>query len=334
MIQNNRLNLLFWLYWTSILAFSVVIAFALWHQLKLIIISLVLAFLINPLADKLENKKIPRAVTCIAFFVLGGFSLWFAASELIPIAQNQWESLYSHRNEYQATLEWVDEGTLWLKNSFQEVQTHLPMYATSVLAFIGSTLFAPVFAFFLVTDRKRIRRHILGTIPKDYLYLFLTLQNNFQRQLGAYLRGQIIDCVLVGILVGIGLSFLDVKGAWMIALFAGCANAIPYLGPILGAIPAIAVLLFDPSATSAWWSPILLFAGIKILDDILIYPQTVGKSLHLHPFVVLFAILAGESLAGIIGMLLAVPMVAIITQSIQILKQSLNKQRKHTPSPL
>ena len=83
----------------------------------------------------------------------------------------------------------------------------------------------------------------------------------------------------------------------------------------------------DPQAASPWWSPILLFAFIKLIDDILIYPQTVGKSLNLHPFVVLFAILAGESLGGILGMLIAVPSVAIASQSLSILHHSLKRHR-------
>ena len=343
-----KINIALWCYRIIASLASLVILWAMWSQIQLVIISLVLAFMINPIADRFESFKISRATTFLVIVSITGLISWWAIQVLVPLAKEQWATLYAERDQYQKIYEqrlalgkefaerlfgstqvqlWFDQTTTWMKNYFHELQTHLPQYLSSMLAFLGTAIFSPIFAFFLVTDGQKIKKYIYGIIPNRHFDMILHLQYNFQKQLGAYMRGQILDCLAVGILIGIGLSLLNVKGAWIIALFAGCANAIPYLGPILGAIPAILVLLMDPQAASPWWSPILLFAFIKLIDDILIYPQTVGKSLNLHPFVVLFAILAGESLGGILGMLIAVPSVAIASQSLSILHHSLKRHR-------
>jgi len=146
-------------------------------------------------------------------------------------------------------------------------------------------------------------------------------------QLGGYLRGQAMDCLINGALYVLGLSLLGVKGAVLIGIFAGLMNAVPYVGPIVGAIPGMISLMMDPTASMPWWSVAVLFAAVHLVDNAVIYPMTVGKSLNLPPFAVILGILFGGTIAGIPGMFLTVPLLGIIKQTFTILHSSLKSYR-------
>jgi len=130
-------------------------------------------------------------------------------------------------------------------------------------------------------------------------------------QLGGYIRGQLIDAFLVGLLSILALYLLDVPYYILIGSLAGLANLIPYFGPIVGAVPAVVVsMMHNPSFSIVLWIA-LAFAIVQLIDNILISPLVVARSVNIHPLVVIVVVLIGERLLGILGMLLAVPVTAI-----------------------
>jgi len=126
-------------------------------------------------------------------------------------------------------------------------------------------------------------------------------------QLGNYLRSQFTDAVVFGVLATIALWLLGVKYFLFIGVFAGLANLIPYVGPIAGALPAVAVALFDAGDVTLALQIVLAFIILKLTDDMLVQPLLVAKGVHMHPLLVLMAIIIGGELFGMLGMLLAVP---------------------------
>ena len=126
-----------------------------------------------------------------------------------------------------------------------------------------------------------------------------------------FIRGQLLDGLIVGLISSIGLYFVGIDFAILIGFTAGIANIIPYVGPLIGCIPAIIVGILSPNPMQALWAVLLLLA-VQQLDGAVISPKIVGDSMGLHPIFIIMAITIGGSLAGIIGMLLSVPIAGII----------------------
>jgi len=129
--------------------------------------------------------------------------------------------------------------------------------------------------------------------------------------MSSFIRGQLLDGLIVGLISSIGLSILGLDFAFLIGLTAGIANIIPYVGPLIGCIPAIIIGLLSPNPIMALWAVLLLLA-VQQLDSAVISPKVVGDSMGLHPIFVIMAITIGGSVAGILGMLLSVPIAGII----------------------
>jgi len=126
-----------------------------------------------------------------------------------------------------------------------------------------------------------------------------------------FIRGQLLDGLIVGLISSIGLSIIGLDFAILIGFTAGIANIIPYVGPLIGCIPAIIIGLLSPNPIIALWAVIVLLA-VQQLDGAVISPKVVGDSMGLHPIFIIMAITIGGSLAGIMGMLLSVPIAGII----------------------
>ena len=136
-------------------------------------------------------------------------------------------------------------------------------------------------------------------------------------QLGNYLRGQFLDAVVVGILSTIALRILGIEYYFVFGAFAGLANLVPYLGPVAGASLTIIVSLFKTGDLAMAAYIALAFTLVKLIDDSLIQPIIVAKSVDMHPLLVLLAVIIGGRFFGILGMLLSVPVVGFLKVAIQ-----------------
>lgn len=126
-----------------------------------------------------------------------------------------------------------------------------------------------------------------------------------------FIRGQLLDSLIVGLLSSIGLTIIGLDFAIIIGFAAGIANIIPYIGPIVGSIPAIIIGILSPNPMVAVWA-VVVFVIVQQLDSIVISPKIVGDSIGLHPVFIILAITIGGSVAGILGMLLSVPILGVI----------------------
>lgn len=187
------------------------------------------------------------------------------------------------------------------------------------LSKIGGGLFnlflGAVIAFYLLKDQDFFIR-----LWRKTLHILLPLEANGKLNetlheinivISRFLRGQLLDALIIAILSSVGLSLVGIDFAVFIGFFAGAANVIPYFGPIIGIIPAVIVSLLDGSITKALLAAAVLL-GIQQIDGAIISPRVVGESTGLHPVFVLLAVIIGGKYFGILGMLLAVPIAAII----------------------
>ena len=148
-------------------------------------------------------------------------------------------------------------------------------------------------------------------IPPVYVETTVSALSEINLLVGRYLRGLAVDCLVVGIIATAGLWLLGLNYPITLGILSGCANVIPYMGPVIACTVSCLFAFIQFNDVGVVVNVLLLYLAIKLSDDLLIQPLTIGKTLSLHPMLLVITIVTGEKLFGIIGMILAVPLVTI-----------------------
>ena len=167
--------------------------------------------------------------------------------------------------------------------------------------------------FFLLNSGRQMKKAFIQIVPNRFFEVALVLIQGLDRQLGDYLRSRLIQTIILSIIASIGYWILGLRFAILIGIIAGLANLIPYIGPFIGAIPAIIVVFLDTRFGLGWslLAVIILTLVIQIIDNAIITPLVIGKSVELGPVTTIVVVLLGEQLLGLIGLLMAVPIAAM-----------------------
>ena len=210
----------------------------------------------------------------------------------------------------------------YLSQAIQQVYSYLSISINSIFKFsagLGNSLvnsFIGLFiSFYLLKDYEFFKKLYLDTmslIMKERKFKhFNQTASEINGIVSMFIRGQLLDGFIIGLISSIGLSIIGLDFAFLIGFTAGFANIIPYVGPLIGCIPAIIIGLLSPNPIIALYA-VLVFIAVQQLDGAVISPKIVGDSMGLHPIFIIMAITIGGSLAGILGMLLSVPIAGII----------------------
>jgi predicted PurR-regulated permease PerM len=187
---------------------------------------------------------------------------------------------------------------------------------TSVLSSIVSVLailvIVPFITFFLLKDYRKILIALLQAIPNKYFEMSYYVLKKVSLRLGLFVRAWIFDATFVGFMIGFGFYFIDVPNALPLGVIAGLGHLIPYFGPIIGGVPAIIVSIVQYGDLSQ--VPLILFVVLitYALDNGLLQPYIFGKSVEMHPIMIILLIISGGILFGLYGMLLVVPVATVI----------------------
>jgi predicted PurR-regulated permease PerM len=167
--------------------------------------------------------------------------------------------------------------------------------------------------FFLLNGGRQMKKAFIQIVPNRFFEVALVLIQGLDRQLGDYLRSRLIQTIIISIIAAIGYWILGLRFALLIGIIAGLANLIPYIGPFIGAIPAIIVVFLDSRFGLGWslLAVITLTLVIQIIDNAIITPLIIGKSVELGPVTTIVVVLLGEQLLGLMGLLMAVPIAAM-----------------------
>ena len=297
-------------------------------------LSIVLMLLLEPPVNFLESKGLSRFQATFLIFVLITGLFVAAGLILFPILRDQVQSIQTQiasgelssrisamAGQLERKLSFLAGGqgsfAEKLQDSVGRFQENLLSLAMGILSAFSNIIIIPFITFFLLKDGPTMKKMAIRKVPNRYFEMTLNLMYKIEQQLGGYIRGQLIDAFLVGVLSIIALYLLDIPYYILIGSIAGLANLIPYFGPIVGAVPAIiASLMHNPSLTPILWIAVA-FAVVQLIDNVLISPLVVAKSVNIHPLVVIVVIFIGEQLLGLMGMLLAVPITAILKVMIQ-----------------
>jgi len=197
----------------------------------------------------------------------------------------------------------------------------------SMVSIVTTLIIIPFATFFFLKDGRHIKKSLISMIPNRYFEMTLNLLYKTDQQLGGYLRGQFFDAMIIGILAIIALWILKVPYFILIGVFAGLTNMIPYVGPLTGAVTAIIVVLITGGGSHQIVFVAIAFAIIQLLDNVLVQPLVVAKTVNLHPLLIIFAVIIGGQFFGILGMILAVPVTGMIKVLVNEFYISIRKYR-------
>ncbi len=325
------------------LALAVYFFFLLWGIIKLFIIALVLAYLFDPLVDRIERLGIPRtgAVMLLVagiIIIVGGvvallipslsksfdqflsglpgyrekITLWavpFLQEKLGISVPQTWEGWMDQMGRYQGVIRKIAEAAYApLLDTLSQTFSGLQGLVTTLLSFIV----VPVAWFYLLRDIDSFKAGALDLFPPRRRDLVRRYALEVDEIVSNFMRGQLTVCLVLGVIYSIGLQFVaDVPLGILIGLLAGLVSVVPYLGVILGIGPALLLALLEHGDILHPGLVILVFAVAQALEGNVITPKIIGDKLGMHPVTIIFAILIWGSLLGLTGMLIAVPVTAI-----------------------
>jgi predicted PurR-regulated permease PerM len=205
-----------------------------------------------------------------------------------------------------AHLPGITQGILSI---FQTMFTGLANFIVGVL----NILLVPVLVFYLLRDFDILRARFYGLLPPHWRPLVADWLGEIDHALGGFLRGQFTIALILATIYAVGLALIGVPLGALLGLISGLANLVPYMSIIVGLVPTLALfLLSDAPSMGGVLSILLLYTGGQLLEGVYLSPRILGRETGLHPVVVMVAILVGGTLFGLLGIIVAVPVTAVL----------------------
>lgn len=342
---------------TVLLLTGLICAFAALVIVDGLLVSLILALVINslfsPIVDALERNGMSRHSATAVPFAFGFLAVIIAFTLVLPLAIEQMKALSANApilkqrwTEALTAIEVSIAGSLglsdpldlfarfnsWLLLQTGQISEGLPQVVSQSLTVL---LLSPFFAYFLLADGNRLSRAILKLVPNPYFETTLNLKHQLNIQLGGFIRARLIESGIVGVIIWIGLSAIGFPYTVILSVAAAVANLIPYVGPVIGAIPALAIALFSSEATavhgvsSTFGLVGLVYLIAQVVDTVFVIPLLVARIVNLHPVTVVVSILVGAEAYGVIGMVIAIPVASAVKLILQAIVPLTNSSRPH-----
>lgn len=293
--------------------------------------ALLLAYLLAPMVAYLEKQRLSRTMAIAAVYLLLVVSLVLLGIYVIPtivaqinslvkqlpaISIRAQELLYELGDQYErinlppAVVESVEASLSRLQGSLTSLLNLLGQFIVGLFSSVVFIVLVPILSFYMLKDMETIQRSLLNLFPSSYQGVVLALFSRIDTKLGAWVRGQVSISLITGGLIFVGLRIVGMDYALVLGLLVAVFNIIPYFGPLIAAVPAILLGLMR--------APVL---GLKVLivqvvvqhfESSVLVPHVLGRELGLHPLLIIFALLLGAQFGGVLGMVLAAPIAAIL----------------------
>lgn len=346
--------------WIQVVGLPVIILF-LWFTASLITQVLfifasaaILSLIIDPLVKQLERARIPRFIGVFIVYLTLIAIIVLLLILLIPPTISQLQNLVDNLPGYTDTVKeqvnnWISslEGlnlpinvseearkfTDRFEGALLDLGSLLLEYSINFVSALTQIVMVLIISIYMLIDSKRIGRFIRSFFPGDQQQDADEFVRRSQSAVTHWVRGQALLCMLIGISSGMGIWFLGVIGVWpegaqysvFFGAWAGVTEFIPYLGPILGAIPPVVVAMFaSPWAALA---VVLVFVFIQQVEGHILVPNIMGSVVGVHPLVVIFATLAAAEVMGIPGMFLALPLVALTREVVAFFRPRITLEK-------
>lgn len=306
------------------------------RMIMVLIISGVVAYILNPAVDFFERKKIKRiwAILLVYLIILGVLFLigLSVAPKIIEEVKNFflylpknvtsflnsvwiWSEKFLKTNpglqDYVSKVnEALKEAVYKLQANLVSIGGNLTDYAKNALSHLLNVILIPVVAFYYLKDKEKIKASLIKKIPEGQRESWLQLGCQIDASMGQFIQGRLLMAVFVGVATAIVLWILGVNYAVVIGAITCIADIIPYIGPLLGFLPAVIIAFIQQPMKALWVG--IAFVLIQWVENNLVGPKLLGDSTGLHPLIVLLCLIIGGGMFGVLGMIFSVPVVAIV----------------------
>ncbi len=309
-----------------IIAIIIGLFYLLASMLTPFLLGALLAYLTNPLVKRLERRHFSHLISVVIVFTsVIGVCLLFILM-LVPLIQNQMMAL----------IEVIPELTIWLQNNvmpwlktFIDSNTlkstlsatlsksgvmvnALVVSGYTLVGWITNLILTPVVMFYLLRDWDTLINKLENALPRSIAPTVIQLTKECDSVLGQFFRGQLIVMLALAFMYGVGLSIVGLQVGLIIGFLGGLLSIVPYLGSIFVVVTASVVAIVQFSTWQALLGVWVVFIIGQIIESYILVPYLIGDRIGLHPVAVIFAIMAGGALFGFFGVLLALPVAAII----------------------
>ncbi|MDP3970597.1 MAG: AI-2E family transporter [bacterium] len=298
--------------------------------IAIVFVAWVLASALDPLVDRMNRYKVPRALGIFSVYMMAAIFIAVVLALLVPSVTTEISGIARDFPHYYepirdslsgirqtgdelGVLASIQEGLDSTVKSLTNLSSGLYGAVASFFGGIITVIGILVIAFYMTVEEEGIKMFIQSVAPANYQPYVIRKINQIQKKLSSWLWGQMILMLFVGLLSGVSLWILGVKYALVLGLLAGLTEFIPIVGPLIAAVPAIFFALTDVG--TAPYKPllvILIFVVIQQVENQLLVPRVMKKAVGLNPIIVIITLLIGAKLGGLVGVILAVPLVTIL----------------------
>jgi len=320
------------------------------HVILIFLVSVVVALTLNPLVRILRRAHVPRGLAVLIVYISFVAAIAGGVFVLIGPVQSQVQDIRDNLPSYTDQAQrrvldvqnWLDDHGIHvdaqkkldsaikgIRDKASQAAGNVVTYSLDVLSFIVTAIIIIVCSIYMLLDAPRIHRfaqRLGGQGAGTYL-------RRTERGLSEYVKAQLLVSLIIGVTAGVvlwiyGVTGLFTPGATYAVAFAAWVflmEFVPYIGPVLGAIPPVLLALFISPITAIW--VVIAFVAIHQLEGHVVVPQIMGEAVGVHPLVVIFGLLIGEQLYGLVGILLAIPTVVIVKESVVYFSERLGVAR-------
>lgn len=321
-------------------------------MLKIVFVPFLMAifitYLLHPLVEKIHARGLPRPIAILIIYILffGGVS--YGVYQAIPILLNQLRDLvesvpelmdsyrlwlqqieYSTSNLPSGLHARIDEAFASFENSIDVIIARVVAMAKGLFNSILIIAIVPFVVFYMLKDYDQMKKAVWYLTPRRWRKPGQLFLKDVDESLGNYIRGQLLVCLLVAIIASLALWLAGMKYPLLLGFIIGITDIIPYFGPIIGAVPA--VIIAATISNQMILIVVMIIFALQFIEGNLLSPLIVGKSLHMHPIMIMAALLLGGEVGGVVGLLIAVPILAVIKVVLIHVKSHLTAYRKKHP---
>jgi len=312
------------------------------HLIFLMVLSILFAYLIEPLVKLVQrpfesgnkSKYMPKSLAIALAYLIVFSVLGIGIALIAPLAVAQGKEFATNLPGYVTTLQGrvnsvnsryryrlpkdMQEGittrlTGFAGNLGERVTATVGEFLLALVTYLPWLILVPILAFFFLKDINLFRVSLLRLMPHgDWRTRVEAVLDDFHRTLSAYARAQLISCFVIGVLCTVGFYLIGLNYVILLGVLAGIFEFVPLIGPITVAIIVILTASFSDNPWDALYAAIFLIV-LRIAQDYVIYPRIVREGIHLHPLAIILSVLMGEQIAGIAGVFISIPVVALLT---------------------
>lgn len=312
------------------------------HLIFLIVLSILFAYLIEPLVKLVQrpfdhperSKYMPKSLAIGIAYLIVFSILGVGVAVVAPLAVEQGKEFAARLPSYATTLQdrfnavnsryryrlpkdlqdnLTTRLTAFVGTLGESATASVGQFLLSLVTYLPWLILIPILAFFFLKDINLFRLSLLRVLPHgDWRSRVEAILDDFNRTLAAYARAQLISCLVIGTICTVGFYLIGLNYAILLGILAAIFEFIPLIGPLTVAIIVILTASFSENPWDALYAAIFLIV-LRVAQDYVIYPRIIREGIHLHPLAIILSVLMGEQIAGIAGVFISIPVVALLT---------------------